>query len=311
MIDKGLYKDKKLSSKEKKKIKPVKQAGGMNYLGKQKTVTVPKKWLSSPDHVVAELAYITPREQKILIDANIYGSLKGKPNKGPGGIMSLQGDLGGYDASPGGPDRPGGGRDREAPPSVRSRSTPSEFQKAKKRAKDIMTGKIETKTTTPYRGPQPTDRIGPDKKGDFVYRPTPIQRAIDFAKKIPTPINIASKVASGIGDLLNLNEINRNFYEDKVVPAGRTDLDYEDYMQERLAGNIDAYGNPLSRDRDDNTGVAGVASVDQLSTITPKTNTLGLVPSLNQKATAPRTTSLLEEFNYGTASNPIFYKDLV
>ena len=61
------------------------QGGGPNYLGKQKTVTVPKKWLSSPDHVVAELAYITPREQKILLDANIYGSLKGKPNKGPDG----------------------------------------------------------------------------------------------------------------------------------------------------------------------------------------------------------------------------------
>ena len=96
--------DKKLTKKEKNTINPVKQAGGMNYLGKHEMVTVPKKWLSSPDHVVAELAYITPKEQKILLDANVYGSLKGKPNKGPGGIISLQGDLGGYDASPGGRD---------------------------------------------------------------------------------------------------------------------------------------------------------------------------------------------------------------
>ena len=101
-------KDRRLTEQEKKKIKPAKQGGGLNYLGKQETVTVPKKWLSDPDHVVAELAYITPKEQKILLDANIYGSLKGKPNKGPGGIMSLQGDLGGYDASPGGPDSGGG-----------------------------------------------------------------------------------------------------------------------------------------------------------------------------------------------------------
>jgi len=86
--------DKRLTKEEKKKIKPANQGGGPNYLGKQETVTVPKKWLSDPDHVVAELAYITPREQKILLDANIYGSLKGKPNKGPGGIMSLQGDMG-------------------------------------------------------------------------------------------------------------------------------------------------------------------------------------------------------------------------
>jgi len=98
-IDKKMkYEDQKLT----KKVKPVNQGGGPNYLGKQKEVTVPKKWLSSPDHVVAELAYITPREQKILLDANIYGSLKGKPNKGPGGIMSLQGDLGGWSSPAGG-----------------------------------------------------------------------------------------------------------------------------------------------------------------------------------------------------------------
>ena len=78
-----------------KKVKPKKLKGGYNYLGDVETVTVPKQWLSSPDHVVAELAYITPAEQKILLDANIYGSLDGKPNRGPGGLMSLQGDFGG------------------------------------------------------------------------------------------------------------------------------------------------------------------------------------------------------------------------
>jgi len=101
-IDKALYKDKRLTESEKKNIKPANQGGGPNYLGKQETVTVPKKWLSDPDHVVAELAYITPKEQKILLDANLYGSLKGKPNRGPGGIMSLQGDLGGFSSSTGG-----------------------------------------------------------------------------------------------------------------------------------------------------------------------------------------------------------------
>jgi len=109
-IDKKIsYKDKRLTKAQQKKTKPVNQGGGPNYLGKQETATVPKKWLSSPDHVVAELAYITPREQKILLDANIYGSLKGKPNKGPGGIMSLQGDLGGFSAGPSGGGSPGQG----------------------------------------------------------------------------------------------------------------------------------------------------------------------------------------------------------
>ena len=121
--------DKRLTASEKKKIKPAKQGGGMNYLGKQKTVTVPKKWLSSPDHVVAELAYITPREKKILLDADIYGSLKGKPNKGPGGIMSLQGDMGsvgGGTSSAGGNDRPNphtvSGTSKATPPSKSPKS---------------------------------------------------------------------------------------------------------------------------------------------------------------------------------------------
>ena len=98
-VDKKInYKDQRLTKDQQKKIKPVVQAGTKNFLGKQKMVTVPKKWLSSSDHVVAELAYITPREQKILIDKNLYGSLKGKPNVGPGGIMSLQGgDFGSED----------------------------------------------------------------------------------------------------------------------------------------------------------------------------------------------------------------------
>ena len=71
--------------------KPVKQAGATNYLGRQEMVTAPKFWLSEPDHVKAKLAYITDEEEKILIDKNLYGSLKGKPNIGPAGLPSLQG----------------------------------------------------------------------------------------------------------------------------------------------------------------------------------------------------------------------------
>ena len=290
MIDKGLYKDKKLTEKEKKKIKPVKQGGGMNYLGKQETVTVPKKWLSSPDHVVAELAYITPREQKILLDANIYGSLKGKPNKGPGGIMSLQGDLGGYDASPGGPDD--------------EKGNPGASTDDKARAADIMTGKVDvtspTGITEGYRGPDPTGRTGPDGLGDFVYEPSPFQKALDFYKKLPTPTNIITNLASGIGDLLNLGEVNRNFYENKVVPAGRTNLSYEDYMKERLAGNIDAYGNKINRSDNNRSDNKGVMQVSEISPLLP-------IEEDNEENQIAKN----YDFNYGTASNPIYYSDLV
>jgi len=116
------YSDQRLTKAQQKKAKPANQGGGPNYLGKQETVTVPKKWLSSPDHVVAELAYITPREQKILIDKNLYGSLKGKPNVGPGGIMSLQGgDSGGL----GGDSSPDGDNDRPNPHTVSGTSKTS------------------------------------------------------------------------------------------------------------------------------------------------------------------------------------------
>ena len=92
-------------------MEPVKQAGVMNYMPSE-MVTVPKIAKSSPDTPTAKLAYITPEEQDILIDLNLYGSLDGKPNRGPGGIPSLEGDFGGGDTySGGGADFGGAGGD--------------------------------------------------------------------------------------------------------------------------------------------------------------------------------------------------------
>ena len=88
-----------------KKGGPVVQAGVKNYKP-SKLVTVPKVAKSSPTHPTAKLAYITDAEKKLLIKKNLHGSLKGKPNRGPGGIPSLQGDFG----TPGGFVGGGGGR---------------------------------------------------------------------------------------------------------------------------------------------------------------------------------------------------------
>ena len=68
----------------------VTQAGVKNFLGKQRNGCSPKFWLSELNHVKAKLN-TTDEEEKILIDKNLYGSLKGKPNKGPAGLPSLQG----------------------------------------------------------------------------------------------------------------------------------------------------------------------------------------------------------------------------
>ena len=72
------------------------QGGVKNYLGKQKEVKAPIKWKSSPDHPETELAYITKAEKDLLVKKDLHGSLKGGVNRGPSGIMSLNG-FGSYD----------------------------------------------------------------------------------------------------------------------------------------------------------------------------------------------------------------------
>lgn len=67
------------------------QGGVRNYLGKTKEVKAPKYWKSSPESPSTELAYITNAEKSLLLDANIHGSLKGKPNVGASGLLSFDG----------------------------------------------------------------------------------------------------------------------------------------------------------------------------------------------------------------------------
>jgi hypothetical protein len=62
-----------------------------NYLKDIKDVTAPLNWKSSPDSPPTQLAYVTKPEIDMLVKANIHGSMKGKPNKGPKGIISLDG----------------------------------------------------------------------------------------------------------------------------------------------------------------------------------------------------------------------------
>jgi len=74
-----------------KKISYEIQGGAKNYLGKQKEVTAPIKWKSSPDSPETELAYITKAEKDLLVKKDLHGSLKNGVNRGPSGIMSLDG----------------------------------------------------------------------------------------------------------------------------------------------------------------------------------------------------------------------------
>ena len=88
MIEKTIRYEEVKPSKQKN-IKPVKQGGRLNYLGKQKTITAPVRWKSGPTHPETHLAYITKQEQDILVELDLYKSMNGKPNKGPFGLPSL------------------------------------------------------------------------------------------------------------------------------------------------------------------------------------------------------------------------------
>ena len=285
------YKDQRLTKAQQKKAKPANQGGGPNYLGKEKTVTVPKKWLSSPDHVVAELAYITPREQKILLDADLYGSLKGKPNKGPGGIMSLQGDMGsvgGGSSSSGG----GGGGNTNRERGLMSRGLGPKGTTGSISGFDDGPG-VDRSAVSQF------SQYGKNVMNQNLKGPSPFQQAIDFYNKLPTPFNLAKKVLTNLGPFNN-----KDFYNEKVVPAGRTNLGFDDYMSARMAGTIDAYGNPKDTGRGGNgnqstlnSGIAGIQDI----------NIIG------EEVIDPTDTASTQDmnFNFGTFSNPIYKKDLV
>jgi len=138
-----------------------------NYLGKQKTVTVPVKWQSNPKAPKTELAYITKAEKNLLIKNDIHGSLKKGANTGPSGIMSLdsQGDY---------------TRDRSsnnaanAPSTGSNRGDTERGVRAEANLKDILTGNVNTGQTSAVsnrtrRGAMPEVAYGPDGQAKMMY----------------------------------------------------------------------------------------------------------------------------------------------
>ena len=64
-------------------------------------------------------------------------------------------------------------------------------------------------------------------------------------------------------------EVNTKFYNEKVVPAGKSKApNYETYMKDRLAGKTDAYGNPTPKQGggNDNKPTVKVASIPKVTT---------------------------------------------
>jgi len=120
-----------------KKMKYEIQGGVKNYKP-SKMVTAPKTAKSSPNHPTAHLAYITNKEKNLLIKKNLHGSLKGKPNRGPAGIVSLQGDFGGgWGGYEGGADHGGvGGKGKTGDVSGTTDTGTGNYQVTNKTAQD-------------------------------------------------------------------------------------------------------------------------------------------------------------------------------
>ena len=208
---KNNYKDQRLTKAQQKKSKAVNSAGIKNYLGEQENVTVPKKWLSSPDHVVAELAYITPREQKILLDADLYGSLNGEPNRGPGGIMSLQGagDGGGVTSDGKGGHKGTGRSDIDPGPAAKaaiaagkptSVDTKEDEKRAKKEAKDFRQSKYD-------KGYEPVNIFEKAQFYNTNYRTNFVNRQIEKKK-------------AAIRDYINKNRVQNPHMDTDEIMEG-------------------------------------------------------------------------------------------
>jgi hypothetical protein len=246
-------------------MKPVEQAGVMNYMPSE-MVTVPKIAKSSPDTPTAKLAYITPEEQNILIDLNLYGSLDGKPNRGPGGIPSLEGDFGSPTGSTysggSGDEKVGGGGggggftdadDRRQTYQSRLYTTPKgqEVPKYEKEAPfTYIGGKKYEVLDTNVKERQEAEEVAQARRlaarNEFINRPP---------KPINTPFPIVTAGLNTAQKFLPY-KVTRRFYADDVVgrtvtlPDGTTvtyDFDnYDQYDQLRKEGIINAYGRPLT-----------------------------------------------------------------
>jgi|TARA_E500000305_G_scaffold96595_1_gene86729 hypothetical protein len=142
--------DKKINYEMQGNEKPAR-----NYLGKQKTVTVPVKWQSNPKSPKTELAYITKAEKDLLIKKDIHGSLKKGPNTGPSGIMSLD-SQGDYTRD----------RSQDKARSEMSRGDSERAVRNEARLKEVLTGQVDRGQTS-----RVSDRVREGAVPEYAYGP--------------------------------------------------------------------------------------------------------------------------------------------
>lgn len=235
------------------------QGGVKNYLGKQKEVKAPVKWKSSPDHPETELAYITKAEKDLLIKSDLHGSLKGTVNRGPSGIISLNGwgdasDNFGTGSTAGPGDTGGEGGDSPQDQSTSQFGGQTNFGGGDDRREQYSV----TRTVTPKDKEVEVGPISEPERDTGLERQRLKNIALvedlkkttyeDLDKNLLPPYIPFSGAINTVGNLLGSFgfEKNRDFFVENV--AGKYGYgygleDYEQYMEDRLSGKVGAYGN--------------------------------------------------------------------
>ena len=214
-----------------------------NYLGKQKTVTVPVKWKSSPKAPETELAYITKKEKDLLIKKDIHGSLKKGPNTGPSGIMSLdsQGDYT-RDRSPGayesGSAGTTGGQGDTSQKALTTRALNEQAMK------DLLTGNV-TKGQTVAKGPRTRQY---SNLPEVLTMPDGTTKYIGSAyKSYGQPSffgNLFSRGAPGYRGIKGLSAFGTPVFQTRKRPDGSLEYftDDEDFGETRDAVPLGIFG---------------------------------------------------------------------
>ena len=237
------------------------QGGVKNYLGKQKEVKAPVKWKSSPDHPETELAYITKAEKDLLIKSDLHGSLKGSVNRGPSGIISLNGwgdasdGFGNAGGAPGPGDTGGEGGDSPQDQSTSQFGGQTNFGGDDDRREQYSVAR----TTTPIDKEVEVPEIGPVERdtGLEKARQANIALADKLSEYTPPPVNLptlgpfsflTNTLLQGPLDAFNkfTAEKNIDFFQENVAGKygyGYGIEDYEQYMEDRMSGKVGAYGN--------------------------------------------------------------------
>ena len=265
------------------------QGGVENYLGKQPEVQAPRKWQSSPDKPATELAYITEAEKDLIIKENIHGGLEDGPNMGPSGIISLDsfGDIGG--AGAGGADTSAGGGANEGA-SFSGRSV-SEMGGGRKADQEYDRRIANEKAKLQMAERKQAEALGYDERENIADYGSadPLQRL--YMRGVPKS-TFPGFISMGLNALTPFRNMtlrkNIDYFRDleDVESKGysKTLEGYKQYMSDRLAGKIDAAGNPNpGYDRDGGGGDGGMSDYER--------RLLELENQLkDQQAAAPTTT---------------------